>query len=61
MNSFQRFKEKKLPARNYRKRKIDDDDGKKLDGHITFKNYLTCEKICNKLTSKIWVIITIFT
>ena len=24
---------------------IDDDDGKKSDGHIRFKDYLRCEKI----------------
>ena len=47
MNSFERFKEKKLPARKYffsstkKKRKIDDND-KILVGHISFKDYLTC-------------------
>ena len=47
MNSFGRFKEKKLPATKcffifqlYKKKgKIDDGD-KISDGHITFKNYL---------------------
>ena len=44
MNSFKRFKEKKLPARkcffsSIRKEKIDD-DGKISDGHISFKDYL---------------------
>ena len=49
MNSFERFKEKKLPARKYffsstKKGKIGD-DGKESDGHISLKDYLTCEKI----------------
>ena len=49
MNSFERFKENKLPARKYffsstEKRKISD-DGKKSNGHISLKYYLTCEKI----------------
>ena len=52
MNSFKRFNEKKLPARNYffssiKKRKISD-DGKISDGHISVKDYLTCEKIWDK-------------
>ena len=62
MNSFERFNEKKLPARKYffsstKKGKID--DGKISDGHITLKDYLTCEKIWDKFEMKIWVIITI--
>ena len=49
MNSFERFKEKKLPARKYffsstKKGKIGD-DGKESHGHISLKDYLTCEKI----------------
>ena len=41
-----------MPARKYfysstKDRKIGD-DGEKSDGHITFKDYLTCEKIWNK-------------
>ena len=56
MNSFERFNEKKLPARKYffsskKKRKIDD-DGKKSDGHISLKNYLTCEKIWDNFDIK---------
>ena len=52
MNSFKRFNEKKLPARKYffssiKKRKISD-DGKISDGHISVKDYLTCEKIWDK-------------
>ena len=49
MNSLERFNEKQLPARKYfysstKDRKIGD-DGKKSDGHICLKDYLTCEKI----------------
>ena len=56
MNSFERFYEKKLPARKYflsstKKGKIGD-DGKKWDGHISFKNYLTIEKIWDKFDIK---------
>ena len=48
MNNFERFKRKKLPARKYffsstKKGKIDD-DGEISDGHISIKDYLTCEK-----------------
>ena len=47
---------KKLPARKYffsstKKGKIDD-DGKISDGHITLKDYLTCEKIWDKCEMK---------
>ena len=65
MNSFERFNEEKLPARKYffssiKKEKIGD-DGKISHGHISVKDYLTCEKnwdkfemgnisiLCNKL------------
>ena len=49
MNSFERNNEEKLPARKYfcssiKDRKISDDD-KISDGHISVKDYLTCEKI----------------
>ena len=49
MNSFKRFDEDKLPARKYffsstKKGKIDN-DGKTSDGHISIKDYMTCEKI----------------
>ena len=45
-----------IPARKYffsltKKGKIDD-DGKKPDGHISFKNYLMCEKIWDKFDIK---------
>ena len=56
MNNFERFNEEKLPARKYffsstKKGKIDD-DGKISDGHITLKDYLTCEKIWDKCEMK---------
>ena len=49
INSFKRFNEGKLCARKYfysstKKGKIDE-DGKISDGHISIKDYLTCEKI----------------
>ena len=52
MNSFERFNEKKLPARKYfyssaKDRKIGD-DGKISDGQISLKDYLACEKIWYK-------------
>ena len=51
-----KFYEKKLPARKYflsstKKGKIGD-DGKKSDRHISFKNYLTLEKIRDKFDIK---------
>ena len=54
MNSFERFNKEKLPARKYvfssiKKGKIGD-DGKISDGHIRFKDYLTCEKLDMNLT-----------
>ena len=64
MNSFKRFDEDKLPARKYffsstNKGKIDN-DGKISDGHISIKDYMTCEKIWNMcLILKIWAIIMI--
>ena len=64
MNSFKRFDEDKLPARKYffsstKKGKIDN-DGKISDGHISIKDYMTCEKIWNMcLILKIWAIIMI--
>ena len=56
MNSFERFNDEKLPARkcfysSTKDGKIDD-DGKKSDGHISFKDYLTCEKIWDKFDLK---------
>ena len=56
MNSFKRFDEDKLPARKYffsstKKEKIDN-DGKISDGHISIKDYMTCEKIWNMFNNK---------
>ena len=56
MNSFARFKEKKLPARkcffsSTKKEKISD-DGKKSVGHISLKDYLMCEKIWDEFNIK---------
>ena len=34
-------------------------NGKKLNGHVSDKDYLTCNKIWNEFKMKIWVIITI--
>ena len=56
MNNFKRFNEEKLPAKKYffsltKKGKIDN-DGKISDGHMSFKDYLVCEKIWNKFKMK---------
>ena len=55
MNSFERFNEEKLPARKYffsstKKRKIDNDG--KIDGHVSIKYYLICEKVWDKFEMK---------
>ena len=56
MNRFERFDEETLPARKYfyssTKDKKIGDDGKKLDDQISFKYYLTCEKIWDKFDMK---------
>ena len=57
INSFERFNEEKLPAKKYFCSSIKD-DGKVLDGHISVKDYLTCEKTW-VIKMKNWVIITI--
>ena len=55
-NSFWRFNVKKLPARKYFYSSTKDgkigDDGKISDGHISVKDYLTCEKIWDKFKMK---------
>ena len=56
MNSFERFNEEKLPQRKYffssiKKRKIDN-DGKILGSYISIKDYLTCEKLWDKVKMK---------
>ena len=56
MNGFERFNEKKLPARKYFYSSTKDgkigDDGKISDGHICVKDYLTCEKTWDKFEIK---------
>ena len=56
MNRFERFNEENLPARKYFYSSTKDgkssDDGKILDGHISVKDYLTCEKIWDKYEMK---------
>ena len=48
MDSFERFNEKKLPAKKYFSSSTKDgkigDDSKISDGHISAKDYLTCKK-----------------
>ena len=60
MNSFERFNEEKLPALKYfyswTKDAKNGDDDKISDGHISVKEYLTCEKFGINLIWKIWVI-----
>ena len=56
MNSFKRFIEDKLPARKYffsstKKGKFDNDN-KISDGHVSIKDYMTCEKILDKFNMK---------
>ena len=56
MCSFERFDEDKLPARKYffsltKKGKIGN-DGEISDGHISIKDYMTCEKIWNMFNIK---------
>ena len=56
MNSFERFNEEKLPARKYfyssTKHGKVGNDSKISDGHISVKDYLTCDKIWNKFEMK---------
>ena len=56
MNSFEKFNEKKLPATKslYSSTKVAKigDDGKISDGHISVKDYLTCEKTSDKFEMK---------
>ena len=63
MNSFERLIEKKLSAKKYfysstKGGKIGD-DGQISDGHISVKDYLTCEKFWDKFELKNMGIITI--
>ena len=56
MNSFERFNEEKIPAKKYfyssTKDKKISVDGKISNGHISAKDYLTCEKIWDKFEMK---------
>ena len=56
MNSFGIFNEEKLPATKYFYSSTKDgkigDDGKISDGHISVKDYLTCEKNWDKFEMK---------
>ena len=57
MNSFERFNEEKLPVRKYfyssRKDRKIGGDGKISDGHISVKDYLTCENFLDIFEMKI--------
>ena len=56
MDSFKRFSEKKLPDKkcfySSLKDRTTNDNGEKLDGHKTDKDYLTCKNIWNKFNMK---------
>ena len=56
IGSFKRFIEEKLPDKkcfcSSVKDGTTDDNGEKLDGHISNKDYLTCKKIWNKFKMK---------
>ena len=48
MNSFKRFSEGKIPNEKYFYGSLKDgDNGNKLDGHISDKEYLTCTEVWN--------------
>ena len=48
MSSFEKFKEKNLPATKYLNSSTKNgktrNDGKKSESHISLKDYLTCDK-----------------
>ena len=56
MDNFKRFSKEKLPDKKYFyssvKERTTGDNGEKLCGHISNKNYLTCNKIWNKFNMK---------
>ena len=56
MDNFKRFSKEKLPDKKYFYSSVKDrttgDNGEKLYGHISNKNYLTCNKIWNKFNMK---------
>ena len=57
MNNFEKFSEEKLPNKKYFHSSVKDrkpgDNGKKLDGNISDKDYLACNKIWNKFNMTI--------
>ena len=56
MDSFKRFSEEKLPDKKCFYSSVKDgttaDNGNKLDGHISDKDYLRCKKIWNEFSMK---------
>ena len=56
MDSFKRFSEEKLPVKKYFYIPVRDwttnDDGEKLDGHISHEDHLMCKKIWNEFNMK---------
>ena len=56
MNIFKRFGEGELPDRECFYSSVKDettcDNGEKLDGHISNKDYVTCKKIWNEFNVK---------
>ena len=56
MNSFKRFNEDKLCARNYiyssTKDKKISEDGKMSDGHVSIEDYMVCERTWDKFKMK---------
>ena len=56
MDSFKRFSEEKLPGKECFYSSVENgttsDNGKKLDGHISNEDYLTCSKIWEEFNMK---------
>ena len=56
IDSFKRFSEEKLPFKKYFYSPVRDwttnDDGEKLDGHISHEDHLMCKKIWNEFNMK---------
>ena len=55
MDSFKRFSEEKLPDKKCFYSSVKDgtnNDGEKLDGHISNEDYLACNKIWNEFNMK---------
>ena len=56
MDSFKRFGEEKLSDEKFFYSSVKDgttgDNGRKLDGHISDKDYLTCKKLWNEFNMK---------